>query len=184
MEIQIVDWLQTPSLWKAIVSLFVLIALAFVPLMPIAVVFGAVGFSYPLPIALLMNVVGTMLGAYLMFLLCKYGLRRYYERKIQYLKSDSKFIKLIQTNSFLAVLIARFIPILPTAIVNIVSAMFQVPMKNYLIATLLGKLPSIFMYTLVGNQLFKNNMLVWLLLIIYFIILFFFTIKYRKRFEM
>ncbi|MER2000250.1 MAG: VTT domain-containing protein [Lysinibacillus sp.] len=184
MEIQIVDWLQTPSLGKAIISFLVLVALSFVPFMPVSVVFGAIGFSYPLPLALCMNIGGTMIGAYLMFYLCKNGLRRFYERKIQYLKNDSKFIKLIQTNSFLAVLIARFIPILPSAIVNIICAMFQVPTRIYLIATLFGKLPSIFLYTIVGNQLLDNNKFVWLLLIIYLVILFYLTIKYRKRFEM
>lgn len=184
VETQIMDWLQTPSPWKAIVSFLLLIALAFVPFMPIAVVFGAVGFSYPLPVALFINITGSLLGAVLMFLLCKYGLRGYYERKIQHINSESAFIKLMKTNSFLAIVIARFIPILPSAVVNIVCAMFQVPTRIYVAATLLGKLPSILIYTLVGNQLLENNVGIWMIVALYAVIILYFTKKYRQSWKM
>ena len=171
MESTIIEWLQTPSIGKGIVSFILLIALSFVPFMPIGLVYGAIAFAYPLWLAIIINVSGSVLGAIIMFLLCKYGLRGYYERKLKNLEMNSKFIQLMQTNGFLAVLIARFLPILPTAIVNIVSAMFQMPLKTYAWATLLGKLPAIFVYSLVGNQLLEKNVWVWLLLAIYIIII-------------
>ena len=171
MESTIIEWLQTPSIGKGIVSFILLIALSFVPFMPIGLVYGAIAFAYPLWLAILINISGSTIGAIIMFLLCKYGLRGYYERKLKTLEMNSKFIQLMQTNGFLAVLIARFIPILPTAIVNIVSAMFQMPLKTYAWATLLGKLPAIFVYSLVGNQLLEQNVWVWLLLIVYIVII-------------
>ena len=171
METTVIEWLQTPSLAKVVVSFILLIALSFVPFMPIALVYGAIAFAYPLWLAIFINISGSTIGAIIMFVLCKYGLRGYYERKQKTLEMNSKFIQLIQTNSFLAILIARFIPILPTAIVNIVSAMFQIPFKTYAWATLLGKLPAIFVYSLVGNQLLEQNVWVWLLLIVYIAII-------------
>lgn len=180
METTLIDWLQTPSLLKGVISFLLLISLSFVPFMPIALVYGAIAFAYPLWLALIINVSGSVVGAVLMFWLCKYGLKGYYERKIQYVEKDSKFIKLLMKNPFLAILIGRLIPVLPTAIVNIISAMFQVPTRIYVIATLLGKLPAIFIYSIVGNQLLDQNPFVWLLLAVYLVILAICTKKFQK----
>ena len=184
MENALIEWLQTPSLAKAVIGFVLLVALSFVPFMPFAIVYGAIAFAYPLWVALVINLSGTLVGAILMFWLCKYFLKGYYERKIQRLNKDSKFIQLMESNAFLAILVSRFIPILPTTIVNIVSAMFQVPTKTYVVATLYGKLPSVFVYSLVGNQLHEQNGVAWILLVVYLLILAFFTKKYRKSWGM
>lgn len=180
METTLIEWLHEPSFGKGLVSFILLIALSFVPFMPIALVYGAIAFAYPLWMALLINVSGSVLGAVLMFWLCKYGLRGYYERKIQTIERDSKFVKLLVSNPFLAILIGRFIPVLPTAVVNIVSAMFQVPTRVYVLATLLGKLPAIFVYSLVGNQLLEQNPVVWSLLAVYLVVLVVCTKRFQK----
>ena len=171
METTVIEWLLTPSIWKVIISFILLIVLSFVPFMPMALIYGALAFAYPFWFALIINVSGTMLGAIIMFVICKFGLKGYYERKLKVIGTDSKFIQLMQTNSFLAVLIARCIPILPTVAVNIVSAMFQMQLKTYTWATFIGKLPSVLVFTLVGNQLHDQNMWVVMLLVFYIVII-------------
>ena len=171
METTVIEWLLTPSIWKVIISFILLIVLSFVPFMPMALIYGALAFAYPFWFALIINLSGTVLGAIFMFVLCKYGLKGYYERKLKTIEMNSKFIQLLQTNSYLAVLIARCIPILPTAIVNIVCAMFQIPLKTYSWATFVGKLPSVLVFTLVGNQLHEQNMWVVVLLVFYIVII-------------
>ena len=171
METTVLEWLVTPSIWKLIISFILLIVLSFVPFMPMALIYGALAFAYPFWLATIINVSGTVLGAIFMFVLCKYGLKGYYERKLKTIEMNSKFIQLLQTNSYLAVLIARCIPVLPTAVVNIVCAMFQIPLKTYAWATFIGKLPSVFVFTLVGNQLHEQNMWVVLLLVFYIVII-------------
>lgn len=171
METTFIEWLLTPSIGTVIISFILLIALSFVPFMPMALIYGALAFAYPYWLALLINVSGTMLGAIIIFVICKHGLKGYYERKLKISGKKSKFYQLMQTNSFLAVLIARCIPILPTVFVNIVSAMYQMPLRTYVWATFIGKLPSVLIFTLVGNQLHDQNMWVVLLLIFYIVII-------------
>jgi len=171
METTVLEWLLTPTIWKVIISFILLIVLSFIPFMPMAIIYGALAFAYPFWLALIINVSGTLLGAIIMFIICKYGLRGYYERKFKTVEMNSKFVQLMQTNSFLAVLVARSIPIIPTVIVNIVSAMFQIPLRTYAWATFLGKLQSIMIFTLVGNQLDDQNIWVWVLLIFYCVII-------------
>ncbi len=171
METTVLEWLLTPSIWKVIISFILLIVLSFVPFMPMALIYGVLAFAYPFWLALIINLSGTVLGAIFMFVLCKHGLKGYYERKLKKIEMNSKFIQLMQTNSYLTVLIARCIPIFPTAIVNIVCAMFQMPLKTYSWATFIGKLPSVLVFTLVGNQLHDQNMWVFLLLVFYIVII-------------
>ena len=183
METTVIEWLLTPSMEKIVISFILLVALSFIPLMPMALIYGALAFAYPFWIALIINLAGTVLGAIFMFVLCKHGLRGYYERKLKMVEMNSKFIQLMQTNSYLTVLIARCIPVLPTALVNIACAMFQMPLRTYSWATFIGKLPSVLVFTYVGYQLNEQNMWVFLLLVFYIVIIGIATIRIRSSWE-
>ncbi|WP_042478824.1 TVP38/TMEM64 family protein [Bacillus ndiopicus] len=183
MDTIFIDWLQTPSFAKGAASFLLLLALSFVPFMPIAIVYSTIGLAYPLWIALAINISGSVLGAILMFVLCKNFLKNYYEKKLNKLNQSSKFFTLLQKNGFLAILIARLIPFLPTALVNIICGAFQVPLKTYALATLLGKLPSIVIYSFVGNQLLEKNYFVFSIAAIYLVILLVLSRKLKKSWD-
>jgi uncharacterized membrane protein YdjX (TVP38/TMEM64 family) len=58
-----------------------------------------------------------------------------------------------EKDAFSYLLFLRLAPIFPFLVINIVPALFKVPLKTYAIATLLGILPGTFAYTFLGQGL-------------------------------
>lgn len=64
-----------------------------------------------------------------------------------------KMKKGFQENAFNYLLVLRLIPIFPFWIINAVSGLLEVPIKTFVLATLIGIIPGTFVYVLVGNGL-------------------------------
>jgi uncharacterized membrane protein YdjX (TVP38/TMEM64 family) len=62
-----------------------------------------------------------------------------------------KFEKGLKENELTYLFILRLVPLFPFFIVNIVPALFDVKIRNYFIATLLGIIPGSLVYVSVGN---------------------------------
>ena len=62
-----------------------------------------------------------------------------------------KFEAGLKENEFSYMFILRLIPAFPFFIVNIVPALFDVKLRNYMITTLLGIIPGSLVYASVGN---------------------------------
>ncbi|GEK33885.1 TVP38/TMEM64 family protein [Kurthia sibirica] len=156
MDIQFLDFLQQPTLNNALLCIFLLIALSFIPFMPMPAVYSAIALTFPIGVSLSISLLGSVIGALCMYMLCKTVLARYYSRKIEKLHSHY-FIRLARQNGFSAILLARLIPIFPSAVINIIAGVLQLRFWPFVCATFLGKIPTIIMFTLTGNQLMQQN---------------------------
>lgn len=135
-------WIALGAVWLA--SMF--------PFLPLPVLYGIVGYSFPVAVALVLNICGSLLGTLSFFLLIRY---LFPGKALAYLKNNYRAKKLfehMEARGFQMVLIARMIPIVPSMAVNIVSAISPVSAVTFLTATVLGKLPLITIYTVAGGQ--------------------------------
>ncbi|MVT01062.1 TVP38/TMEM64 family protein, partial [Devosia marina] len=64
-----------------------------------------------------------------------------------------KVAKGFEANAFSYLLALRLAPVFPFAVVNIVPALFKVPLTTYVLATLLGILPGALVYASIGQGL-------------------------------
>lgn len=93
-------------------------------------------------------VVGATLGATAIFLAARYAIGDALTKKAgPYMK---KFEGGLKENEFSYLFILRLIPAFPFFIVNIVPALFDVKLRNYVLTTFLGIIPGCFVYASVG----------------------------------
>jgi uncharacterized membrane protein YdjX (TVP38/TMEM64 family) len=93
-------------------------------------------------------VIGATLGATGIFLAARYAIGDALTKKAgPYMK---KFEKGLQDNELSYLFILRLIPAFPFFIVNIVPALFDVKIRNYILTTFFGIIPGCFVYASVG----------------------------------
>jgi uncharacterized membrane protein YdjX (TVP38/TMEM64 family) len=95
-------------------------------------------------------VISATSGATIIFVLARYFFRDYFEARI------AKFGPSAHTHSFGTfgdVLIARLIPAIPFALINVVAGLTRVSLRDYAIATLVGITPFAFVYVHAGEAL-------------------------------
>jgi uncharacterized membrane protein YdjX (TVP38/TMEM64 family) len=72
-------------------------------------------------------------------------------------KRVDQFTALMERNArFFAVLIARLIPFVPAAFVNVYTAISRMRFGTFMAATLIGKIPVMFVLAIIGDQLLSD----------------------------
>ena len=89
------------------------------------------------------------IGAALLYMLAGFFLRDVIEKKLapKFSKLKEFFIK----NDILYFMIFRFLGVIPFMIQNVLPVLFDMPIKNYFIATFLGCMPSMFISVALGS---------------------------------
>jgi uncharacterized membrane protein YdjX (TVP38/TMEM64 family) len=141
------------------------------------------GFVFGKWLGTLIAVVSFSIGASLLYCLANYFFKDFIKKKLS--SKIEKFINLFNKNDFLYFLLFRFTGGgMPFAIQNILPVIFNMGIKKYFFATLLGIVPSTFIITSlgagVGNFINKNDTITLIKLIrdpaIYFPVLIFIVV--------
>lgn len=163
----IIDFLEEGSFLAGLSGFLLIVILSFAPIIPMPIVFGVIGYTYELWFALLFNWGAATFGAQLMFILVRYAFPHKAKDRLHRQPTLHYFFTLVENHAFRAVLLARLIPVFPSVGVNSVSAIAHVPAVTFLIATAVGKLPLVIVYTIAGNQLDVYTWQSVMILIIY-----------------
>jgi uncharacterized membrane protein YdjX (TVP38/TMEM64 family) len=104
-------------------------------------------------IAILYATLGTTFGGVILFLAVRSSIGAHIAVK------SSGWIKSMeagfQKNAFNYLLMLRFMPIFPCAVINVTAGALNVPLRTYILATAIGTLPATTIYVLVGRGLDK-----------------------------
>ena len=111
------------------------------------------GFIFGKWIGVLIVVLGLSIGASILYLFANYFLKDYIKEK--FLKKFESLEEKFKKSEFFYMLIYRFIGGIPFAISNILPCIFNVQLKNFFWATLIGIIPSIFLICSIGSGLEK-----------------------------
>ena len=107
------------------------------------------GFLFGILAGTFAAVIGATIGATIIFLIVRSALGKGLAAKAgPYMK---KFEEGLQNNEISYLFILRLVPIFPFFIVNIVTALFDVKLRNYVMTTMLGIIPGGLVYVSVGN---------------------------------
>ena len=166
--------------------LYQFLAMAFVsmvPFAPIPLVAALIAGQHSFEIGLLINMTGTITGSVILFLLSKNVLRNIAMKYLAKRQTFTKYLQLIETNSFLAVFLGRIIPIMPSAGVNLIAGISNVRLFPFIAATFLGKLPTILGFSLAGHQIATGNWHSLLIIALYLLALFLLGSKLKKKWQ-
>jgi phospholipase D1/2 len=122
---------------------------------PITVLILATAFVFGPMMGIVYSFVGCLLGAIVTYAI-GYFLGRDFIQKLIGSKWQAIEHKINQTG-VLSVAILRAIPIAPFTVINIISGAFQVPIRDYLLGSLIGLAPGIIVTNLFAHQL-RNAM--------------------------
>src|SRR5437763_6801234 len=115
------------------------------------------GFLFGRILGTLIVVVPATFGATLAFLVARYLLRDWVERKFG--DRLEAFQRGFAKNAFSYLLTLRFIPLFPFFLVNLVSGLTRISLGTYILATAIGIIPGSFVYAYAGRQLGTLNSL-------------------------
>ncbi|RNB92017.1 TVP38/TMEM64 family protein [Brevibacillus fluminis] len=164
---KITAWLKTGDVHLLPYMFVAAIFLGLFPVFPYGVFAGMMGAKYGAAMGALINWTGGFGSAVLLFLFVRYGYQKSGQKMLARYPKVDEFTDLFEANAFLAILFARLIPVVPSPVVTIYSAISSVRTVSFTIATALGKIPTILLFTFVGDQLFHNLYLTIVTLVSY-----------------
>ncbi len=109
------------------------------------------GFLFGTTAAAVSVIFAATLGAVCVFLAARYALYEYLHAKAgpALLKMEQGF----KENALSYLLVLRLVPLFPFWLVNLVPGLLDVPLRIFVIATLIGIIPGTFVFASVGNGL-------------------------------
>ena len=111
------------------------------------------GFIFGKWLGTIIAVFGVTFGATLFYILGNYFFKDFIKKKFlnKFKKLENKFKK----SEFIYLLLYRFIGGIPFVVSNVVPCIFNVKIKNFFYASLLGMMPQIFLIVSIGSGLEK-----------------------------
>ncbi len=111
------------------------------------------GFLFPQPFCTLYIIFGAALGGSILFYAAKTAFADLFRRKAgpRLKKLEHNF----HHNAACYIIFLRLIPVLPTWIVNVAPALFNVPYRTFLWATIVGYIPGAYVFSEAGKGLGK-----------------------------
>jgi uncharacterized membrane protein YdjX (TVP38/TMEM64 family) len=149
------------------------------PGVPITILVGAIfGLFFGTIIALL----GSLLGGCLAFLLSRYILQNYIQKKVlPHHPKIKHYEKKLTQKGFVTVFALRIVPIFPFNSLNLLLGTTKISFNNFVIGTFLGILPGIFLFVYSGESLRMLNPVNIVLAITGIVILIYLSIFYSKN---
>lgn len=96
-------------------------------------------------------VVSATIGATILFVTAKFASEDFLTRKAGPWMDKMKGG--FQKNALYYLLTLRLIPIFPFVAINLVAAVFQIPLRTFIVGTFIGIIPGSFVYVSIGNAL-------------------------------
>lgn len=147
----ILFWVKDPKAVTIVMIVATLMALF--PVIPYPIIGGVIGAAYGPALGGTITWVGSAAASILMFLFVRYAYQDWGQKILHRYKGLGKFTLLFEKNAFLLILFTRLIPVIPSIIINIYSALGRVSFPVYAIASSLGKVPAMLLFALVGDSL-------------------------------
>lgn len=126
---------------------------AFLPFLPLVVFIVANVTAYGLLLGFILSWVGSVLGAYIVFLFVRRFGRARILKFITRHKRISRLIHWVERNGFGPLFLLLCFPFTPSALVNVVAGLSNIRKSTYLMAVILGKFIMIFIVSFIGSDI-------------------------------
>ncbi|WP_028552108.1 TVP38/TMEM64 family protein [Paenibacillus sp. UNC451MF] len=153
---EILHWMQFGD---APVLLIFVAALGFIiiPVIPYKIVIGMLGFMYGPLLGALISWTAASVASVIVFLVARYLFQKQGRAYLSKYEKLEKLQSAIEKNPFLTILLARLIPVIPQAVVNVIPAITSIPVVTFAVASALGKIPAMLLFAFIGSNLFAGT---------------------------
>lgn len=152
----LVAWARThgdaPWALPAYFGAYILLAVLFVPTQPLSIAAVIIWGWWR---GGLVELVAATAGAILPYLICRSSLREPIVARVKKYRLASQ---VLDRESFMLLLVLRIVPILPYPVLNYVAGLTSLRLWQYLAATVIGMIPSIFIFAYFFEALMEGMM--------------------------
>lgn len=175
------NFILSYGVWAPITSIALMVLQSLVPFAPGVIITVTNAWIFGWQHGALYSWIGALLGAMLDF-----GLARWYGRPVIARFTNAHWLGIVDTylqrHGIVAVVISRIIPVIPFKLVSYGAGLTIFSFRQYIIATAIGQIPAIILYSILGQHFLRNvQATVWVTvaLILFGIILYY----YRNNIE-
>jgi len=173
------DWMNNNDSPTFLILMATLLALF--PIIPYKVVIAALGYAYGTVWATTIAWLGTTLAAVLVYGIVRYAFREQGRRYLNKRRSIQSFTSTMESHPFMAIIVARLLPIVPQMVVNVFAGVASIPFWTFTLATILGKIPAILLYAYLGGNLVTKPYVSVALILGYLFLVTIILLVYRQR---
>lgn len=157
------------------------VALCFVafPVLPYKIIIGMLGFMYGPLVGFLISWSAATIASTILYMLVRTTFQKQGRAYLAKFERIDHIAAMMERHPFATLLTARLIPVLPQSLVNIYPAFLSIKLPTYVVASALGKIPSILLFSYLGQQLFANFRNALIVIGVYALLLALTTIVYR-----
>jgi uncharacterized membrane protein YdjX (TVP38/TMEM64 family) len=160
----LIEMIQHGGSPAVIFSILMLTICVFFPVVPFAVSTGLIASVFGTIQGAVISLSGSMFGTILLFFFTRYGFREWAQQKLMKYPKVQEYEEYLNCKSFLAILTARLIPVIPAPVVNILCGLSKVNWIVFVIASAFGKIPNILVLSYAGANLQHNK---WFSILMY-----------------
>ena len=155
-----VEFLASYGIWAVAISFFLDVLINAVGFLPSIFLSTANGLIFGLPLGILISWTAESVGVIISFLIMRYFLREYAEKVIEQSNSLKRLDEMSSDSGLTAMAIARTMPYFPSGILTALGAVSKMSIRDYCIATFIGKFPSTTIEVVLGHDVvnFRQNM--------------------------
>lgn len=137
------------------------------PFVPFVIVAGVNVLLFGLWGGLAINYLGACLGAVIAFYAARHFGRTWVQKKLAKYKNTDKLNEQLERRGLLFIAFSRLIPVLPSFAINYGAAVMKVRARDFIVGTLIGKAPMIWLESMIGHDLlhftrYKGRLLILL----------------------
>lgn len=147
-----VAFLASYGVWAIAVSFFLDVLINALGFLPSIFLSTANGLIFGLPLGILISWTAESVGVIISFIVLRYFLRDAADKIIEKSNSLKRIDEMSGKDGLVAMAIARTIPYFPSGILTALGAVSKMSIKDYCIATFIGKFPSTALEVLVGHD--------------------------------
>lgn len=150
----ILVWIRSTDSMTLI--MFMAVIMALFPVIPYPVVGGVIGAALGPVIGGIVTWVGSTVASILMFMFIRYGYQEWGDRVLYRYNRLGKVTTMFERNAFMTILFTRLIPFIPSIVINVYAALSKVTFASFSIASALGKIPAMLLFSMVGDHLMTD----------------------------
>lgn len=137
------------------------------PFVPFVIVAGVNVLLFGLWGGLVINYLCACLGAVIAFYAARHYGRTWIQKKLEKIRNIDKLNEQLKRRGMLFIAFSRLIPVLPSFAINYGAAVMKVRARDFIIGTLIGKAPMIWLESMIGHDLlhftrYKGRLLILL----------------------
>lgn len=154
------EFLRSFGKWALIVSFFIDVLINALGFLPSIFLSTANGLLFGVPIGILVSWLAESVGVIISFLLMRFIFREHALLVIKKSRRLQDIDNFSGANGLQLMLMARTLPYFPSGILTALGAISQISLRDYVIATFVGKFPSTALEVVIGHDIvnFQQNM--------------------------